>query len=346
MNIGRHLAGRSAAGGRTAGRRFAAAVASGDAGLVALIIGAALLPLVLANGYYYDIVMRIGLSAVVAIGLNLFIGYAGQISLGHAGFFAIGAYASAILTSRYHLPGIVALAIGAAAAGLVAFIVARPILRLSGHYLAMATLGLGIIISIVINREVAITGGPDGIAVPAFRLFGWRLHGLQNWYWIVAALLVVTVWLSLNLMRSAFGRGLRALADSETAAATAGLDTAGMKARIFVLSAVIAAVAGSVFAHAEGFITPDEAGFLRSVEFVTMVVVGGQASTFGAVLGAAILTLLPQFLAGFQQWHDFLFGIILVSTMIFLPRGLVPTLGLRLGWLRAATALPERGGVP
>lgn len=327
-------------------RYLVRALASGNAGLVLLIIGCALLPLVLVNGYYYDIAMRIGLAAVVAISLNLFIGYAGQISLGHAGFFAIGAYASAILTSRYHLPGLVALLIGAFVAGLIAFVLARPILRLSGHYLAMATLGLGIIISIVINREVWITGGPDGIPVPDFRLLGWRMHGLAHWYWVIAALLVITVWLSLNLMRSAFGRGLRALADSETAAATAGLDTTAMKARIFVLSAVIAAIAGSVFAHAEGFITPDEADFLHSVEFVTMIVVGGQGSTFGALLGAAVLTLLPQLLAGFQQWHDFLFGVILVGTMIFLPRGVVPSLLLRLGWLKTAEAMPAPGLEP
>jgi len=138
--------------------------------------------------------------------------------------------------------------------------------------------------------------------------------------------LVIVMFFSLNLMRSAFGRGLRALADSEIAAQTAGLDTAALKARVFVLSAVIAALAGSLFANAERFITPDEAGFLRSVELVTMVVVGGMASTFGAAVGAALLTLLPQALSGFELWHDFLFGAILVSAMIFLPRGIVPSL--------------------
>jgi len=311
-------------------RRLGRAFDSGAAGLVLLILALALLPLGLANNYAYDIAIRIGLNAVVAVGLNLLIGYAGQISLGHAAFFAIGAYASAILTARYAVPEPAALLAGALMAGLLAWAVARPILRLSGHYLAMATLGLGIIVSIVLNREVALTGGPDGITVPVLRLFGVALHGQAIWYWIVAATLVIVVWLSLNLMRSAFGRGLRALADSEIAAQTSALDTARMKARIFVLSAVIAAVAGSLFAHAEGYVTPDEAGFLRSVELVTMVVMGGMASTFGPVLGATLLTLLPQLLAGFEDWHDLLFGVILVSTMIFLPRGIVPSLRERL----------------
>lgn len=312
-------------------RRLAAAFASGRGGLLLLIVVLLLLPLVLRNNYDYDIAIKIALSAIVAVGLNLLIGYAGQISLGHAAFFAIGAYASAVLPARFGVPGLLALPLGALAAGLLAWMVARPILRLSGHYLAMATLGLGIIVSIVLNREVGWTGGPDGISVPTIRLFGWALRGQPLWYAIVAAALVLVVALSLNLMRSAFGRGLRALADSEVAAATAGLDIALMKARVFVLSAVIAAVAGSLFAEAERYVTPDEAGFLRSVEFVTMVVVGGMASTFGAVLGATILTLLPQLLSGFEDWHDLLFGLILVGTMIFLPRGIVPSLaeGLR-----------------
>jgi branched-chain amino acid transport system permease protein len=314
----------------------------GGAGLLLLTAAALLLPLLLRNNYEYDIAIKVALNAIVAVGLNLLIGYASQISLGHAGFFAIGAYASAILTSRYDVPGLLALPLGALAAGLLAWIVARPILRLSGHYLAMATLGLGIIISIVLNREVDLTGGPDGISVPTIRLAGLALSGQRLWYGIAAAVLVLVVALSLNLMRSAFGRGLRALADSEVAAETAGLDTALMKARIFVLSAVIAAVAGSLFAHAERYVTPDEAGFLRSVELVTMVVVGGMASTFGAVLGAALLTLLPQLLSAFQDWHDLLFGLILVGTMIFLPRGIVPSLADLLR--RDAAAIPVDDG--
>jgi len=311
-------------------KRAAAVIDSGYAGLGVLVGVVIIAPLSFANNYHYDVAMKMGLNAIVAVGLNLLIGYAGQISLGHAAFFAIGGYSSAILASRYEVHGLLALVVGAALAGALAFLVARPILRLRGHYLAMATLGLGIIVSIVINREIELTGGPDGISVPALQIFGWKLRGPETWYWIVAAVLVLVILLSLNLMRSAFGRGLRALADSEIAAQTAGLDTAALKARIFVLSAVIAALSGSLFANAERFITPDEAGFLRSVELVTMVVVGGMASTFGAAVGAALLTLLPQALAGFELWHDFLFGVILVTAMIFLPRGIVPSLHLLL----------------
>ena len=304
------------------GEVFAALIDSGYAGLGALIVIVLLAPLGFDNNYHYDVAMKMGLNAIVAVGLNLLVGYAGQISLGHAAFFAIGGYSSAILASRYSVHGLIALPVGAALAGALAFLVARPILRLSGHYLAMATLGLGIIVSIVINREIEFTGGPDGISVPVLQIFAWKLRGPQTWYWIVAAVLVIVIFLSLNLMRSAFGRGLRALADSE-----------------------IAALSGSLFANAERFITPDEAGFLRSVELVTMVVVGGMASTFGAAVGAALLTLLPQALSGFELWHDFLFGAILVTAMIFLPKGIVPSLHLRLIERRRA-AKPDLPALP
>jgi branched-chain amino acid transport system permease protein len=320
--------------------RLRAGVESGYVGLAILALVLLVVPLGFSNHYQYDVAMKIGLNAIVAVGLNLLIGYARQVSLGHAGFFAIGAYASAILPQRYHVPGGLALILGAVAAGLLAWAVARPILRLTGHYLVMATLGLGIIIAIVINREIDITGGPDGMAVQTLTVFGKRLRDPEIWYWIIAAALLIVVWLSLHLMLSAFGRALRALADSHVAAETVGIDTAGMKARVFVLSAVIAAIAGSLFACAERFVTPSEAGFHRSIELVTMVVVGGMGSTFGAVVGAGLLTLLPQALSGFEQWHSLLFGVILVSVMIFLPRGLVPSLCQRFAERRQGGDVP------
>lgn len=318
-------------------KRLHAVIESRYFGIVLLALVIFLTPLKFSNDYQYDIAIKIGLNAIVAVGLNLLIGYAGQISLGHAGFFAIGAYASAILTQRYELNGLLAMAAGAVAAGVLAWIMARPILRLTGHCLAMATLGLGIIIAIIINREVDITGGPDGITVPTLKLFDHKLRDPHIWYWIIAAALLLVVWIASHLVRSAFGRGLRALADSQIAAETVGLDTAALKTRVFVLSAVIAALGGSLFAYAERFVTPTEAGFHRSIELVTMVVVGGMASIFGPIVGAGLLTILPQLLSGFEQWHTLIFGVILVVVMIFLPRGLIPSIHQHIaGYLAAA----------
>lgn len=321
----------SPAKGATPGLRgWSALLSARRAGLLVLAAVIAVLPLLFPNNFYYDVAIKTALNGIVCIGLNLLIGYAGQISLGHAGFFALGGYASAILTARYGWPGPAAMLAGAVGVGLLAFAVARPILRLRGHYLAMATLGLGVIISIVINREIPLTGGPDGMSVPALSVLGWRLIGPWTWYWIAGGALLIAVWLALNLVDSPAGRALRALHGSEVAAETVGVEIARYKVRVFVISAVFASVAGSLFAHADRFLTPVEAGFLRSIEFVTMVVLGGMASTFGAVVGAAILTVLPQALAGFHDYKHLVFGAIMIGVMIFLPKGLVPSLAARL----------------
>jgi len=299
-------------------------------GLILLAVVLAALPLALPNAYYYDVAIRIAINACVAIGLNLLIGYTGQISLGHAGFFGIGAYASAILTAHYGWPPGLALLAGGTATGALAFAVARPILKLKGHYLAMATLGLGIILSIVIVNETAITGGPDGMSVDAFSVLGLPIAGDGAWYCAVAVLLILVTKTALNLIDSPAGRALQAIHGSEIAARVAGVDTTAFKVRIFVLSAVLASVMGSLTAHYVGFLTPGVAGFFHSIELVTMVVLGGMASVFGSILGAAVLTMLPQLLSALEGWETVVFGLILMLTMIFLPRGIVPTLRLKL----------------
>lgn len=295
-------------------------------GLVLLAVLLALLPFVLPNNYFYEVAILVALNAIVCVGLNLLIGYAGQISLGHAGFYALGGYGSAVLAARYGWPVWLSLPAAVAAVGALALLVGRPTLRLKGHYLAMATLGLGVIVSIVLTNEDGITGGPDGMSVPPLELFGHALRGETVWYGIVAAALWVTLWLALNLIDSPVGRVLRALHGSEVAAETVGIASARWKLRVFVLSAVIAATAGALTAHYAGFITPAKASFLHSVELVTMVVFGGMASIWGAVVGATVLTLLPQFLTALKDYETMVFGAVLIATMVFFPRGVVPTL--------------------
>jgi len=299
-------------------------------GLLVLAVLLLCLPLALPNSFYFDVAIRIAINAVVAIGLNLLIGYTGQISLGHAGFFGLGAYASAILTSRYGWPPVLALCVGAAGMALLALLVARPVLRLRGHYLAMATLGLGIIAMIALTNEAALTGGPDGMAVPAFTVFGWELSGERAWYAVCASALWLMAWAAGNLVKAPGGRALQAIHGSEIAALAVGVDVTAMKVRVFVLSATIASVMGSLSAHYVGFITPGIAGFLHSIELVTMVVLGGMASVFGSIVGAAVLTLLPQLLSALEGWETIVFGAVLMLCMIFMPRGVVPTLRARL----------------
>ena len=296
--------------------------------VVAILI---LIPFVAPNNFYLDLAIRMAINAVIVLGLNLLIGFAGQISLGHAGFLGIGAYASAILPTHFGWHPLPAMAAGAAVAAAVAALVARPIFKLKGNYLAMATLGLGIIISIAIRNETNYTGGPDGMSVPALGLLGFELTTDKQWYWVAALLLVVSLWASLNMIDSPFGRALRALHGSEVASQVVGVDIVRYKVAIFVMSAAFASIMGSVTAHYVGFVTPTFADFFHSIELVTMVVVGGMASIYGSIVGAVLLTALPQALATFEGWETVVFGAILMLCMIFLPKGLVPTLAARFG---------------
>ncbi|WP_135082054.1 branched-chain amino acid ABC transporter permease [Terasakiella sp. SH-1] len=291
-------------------------------GLLALIAVIAVLPAFLNNAFQYEIAILIGFNAIVCIGLNLLIGYAGQISLGHGAFVGLGAYGSAILTMNQEWNPLLAMVVAAVFTGVLAFLIARPILKLKGHYLAMATLGMGIIISIVINTEDQITGGPDGMYVEGLSFMAEQTY----WYWLVGVLLIFSVWASMNLIDSPIGRALRAVHGSEVAAEVVGVDTTRFKVMIFVVSAVFASIVGSLGVYYSNFVTPDIAGFFHSIELVVMVVFGGMASTFGAVIGAAILTLLPQFLTFLHDYEHLVFGLILMLTMIFLPKGLVPSL--------------------
>jgi branched-chain amino acid transport system permease protein len=291
---------------------------------VALVV---IVPGVLLNSSFY---LRVGalifIFGFAALGLNLLMGYAGQVSLGHAGFIGIGAYATAVLPTHFGWNIFAAMAAGIAGAGLIAYIVGGPILRLKGHYLAVATLALGILISMVISNEVKYTGGPDGMAVPRLEVFGFRLRTAQHWYWISGGVLFLGIIAAQNLIESPTGRALRALHDSEVAAGTLGIDASQYKLIVFVVSAVYAAIAGVCFALLNGHITPDSASFLRSVELVTMVVIGGMGSILGALVGAALLGLLEQWLAQFHEVETLILGLVMMAVMIFMRDGIVPTL--------------------
>ena len=298
--------------------------------VAALVI---LLPLVFPSGYYYRIGALVFIFALAVVGLNLLMGFAGQVSLGHAGFLGIGAYAVAIGPVHFGVPSWLCLFAGALLSGVVAFAVGRPILRLKGHYLAVATLGFGLLVAIVLTNEAGWTGGPDGMSVPALKLFGWRAHGSQAWYWIAGATFVGGYLLALNLMESPTGRALQAIHDSEIAARMLGIDVARKKLTVFIISAVYASVAGSFLALFNGLVTPDEAGFLRSIELVAMVVLGGMGSIFGSLVGAIVLVVLPQVLTVFHEYEQATLGLIVMVFMIFLRRGIVPSLAVTFaGW--------------
>ena len=316
---------------------------AGFYGLAALV---ALLPVLFPGNYFVVVVgASAGLNVILAVGLNLLMGYAGQISLGHAAFFGLGAYASAILTTRFGWPSLLALAAGLVATGSLAWLFARPILRLRGHYLAMATLGFGVIVHVILVQATHWTGGPDGLSgIPTLNLLGWPVNGDLQWYAVIMAAMLFVVWLTLNLVDSQVGRALRAVHDSEFAAQMMGVDTSRAKTQVFVISALLAAFAGSLFAHQQAFVSPDSFNLTVSVELVTMVVLGGLASTFGAVCGALALTLLQQGLVVFEDYEMLIHGALLMAVLIFLPQGLF--VGLHQAARRVWSALKRRQPEP
>ena len=298
--------------------------------LLALAVVAGAAPLVFPSSFYYEIGASIFIAALAVVGLNLLMGFAGQVSLGHAGFWGLGAYAVAIGPAHLGIPPLASLLMGLLLSVVVAWLAGRPILRLRGHYLAVATLGFGFLVTMVLTNEAAWTGGPDGMSVARLNIFGFVIRGSRTWYWVSAGVLLIGIWLALNIVDSPTGRALRALHDSQVAAAVNGVDVARYKLAVFTISAGYASLAGSMAAFSDAYITPTSAGFLQSVELVAMSVLGGMGSIFGAVVGAALLRALPQVLTALHDYEQLVLGLIMMLIMIFLPAGLVPALAARL----------------
>ena len=294
--------------------------------MIFLVFAAAVLsaPFFLKGNYLLTVLVFVGINTMLAIGLNLLLGYAGQISLGHAAFFGMGAYISGILTTRFPVDPFAVIILSAFCAGALAFIIGFPILKLKGHYLAMATLGFGIIMYIIFNETVDLTGGPSGLpGIPNLRIGPLVFDNDWNNYYLVWVFTLAVMLLSINLSQSRIGRALRAIHDSEVAARVMGVNATILKVQIFTVSAVISAVAGSLYAHVMTFIAPASFGFHFSVELLTMVVVGGLGSIYGSFLGAAILTMLPEFLRVFQDLDIIVYGLMLILITMFMPGGLI-----------------------
>lgn len=281
------------------------------------------LPLAVQEGYLLNVLVFVGIHTMLALALNLLLGYAGQISLGQAGFFGLGAYISGILTATHGINPWLAMLAAAIIVTTLAFMVGFPILKLKGHYLAMATLGLGIIIYIVFNEAVDYTGGPSGFSgIPNISAGGITFDNDIKNYYLVWGFTLLTMLLALNLVHSRIGRALRAIHDSEVAARVMGINARLLKVQVFALSAGISAVAGSLYAHTMTFVAPASFGFNFSVELVTMVIIGGLASIYGSLLGAALLTFLPEMLRAFQDYDIIVYGFLLIIMTMYLPGGL------------------------
>jgi branched-chain amino acid transport system permease protein len=341
--------------------------------LTALIVALQIAVAVTGKSHYLTQITMAVIHSIVVVGLCLFVGYAGQVSLGHAGFFAIGGYASAVLTTHNLLPyadgapvralralGLLverqaggqtilhaspwaAFAVAMVSATLVALVVGLPVIRLRGHYLAMATLGFGIIINKIL-LGAAVFGQADGISgVPPFPLGGpVAISGKMGFrvmnYYIIWAVAIAVMALGIDLVRSRSGRALRAIHENEDAAHSLGVNVARSKLQVFILSALLAALAGVLYVHYNGGIGPGTATAMKSVRYLAIVAAGGMANLWGA-LGVGVALNFMSLRGWFGSYDDAVFGVVLLLAMMLSSRRLV-----RLPWFRFAKG--DRGHAP
>jgi branched-chain amino acid transport system permease protein len=273
---------------------------------------------------YPDIMVFAGIYCLITIGLSLLMGYAGQISLGHAAFYGIGAYVSGVLTTHFGLNPWLCMLCGAGLAAIVAIAVGAPSLRLKGYYLAMATLAFGIIVNIVFREEIEWTGGPDGlIGIPGLSLFGFEFDSIIRYYYLVWGMVLAAFLFTANLIQSPSGRALRAIHAGEAASSAMGVNVAQHKIMVFVYSAVLASVAGSLYAHYMNFINPSTFDLFFSIKLIIMITLGGMHTIWGAVVGTVAIAFLSlEWLHLFQEYEMMVYGAILLLVIVFLPNGL------------------------
>lgn len=289
--------------------------------VVALVLGVAAL-LAWQSSYFIQIAITTMIFVILAASMNLITGSAGLLSLGHGAFFGVGAYAAALLATRLGWPFWLTLPAAAAAAAAVGALVAVPTMRLTSIYFAVATLGIGEMIYVTLLNWVGFTRGPMGIrGIPAISLFGWQ--GLATGLVVGAAVMVAVLWLVHRLVHSYYGNALRALREDDACADAMGIDVGRLKLQAFAIACALAGAAGALFAHTTGYISPESFRFGESILILSMVVVGGLGSLYGSIVGAVILTVLPELLRDLGQWRMIAVGAVLFLSILFMPRGLV-----------------------
>lgn len=296
-----------------------------------------------AISHYLDVMVFAGIFSLVSIGLSMLMGYGGQISMAQAAFFGIGAYTSGILTSHFGINPWAAMPVGILTSSLVAWLIGIPALRLKGHYLAMATLGFGVIVTIVLNEEVEWTGGPSGMGdIPGLSLAGVKITSDIAYYYLVWAMVFLALIFCFHILHSRVGRALRAIHEEEMAAEAMGVPTARFKIQVFVLGAALAALAGSLYTHYVTFLNPASFNLMWSIRFVLMVMVGGMQSLWGALLGTILMTFVGnEWLHVFADFEILAYGAILLLVALFLPRGLVSLMSLRSGSRKVPATLAD-----
>jgi branched-chain amino acid transport system permease protein len=289
--------------------------------ILAVLIAA---PLLLTNQYHLQVLIFIGIYVILALSLNLLNGYVGLLSIGHAAFYGIGAYASAKLMIDLGLPFVLAMPGAAAIAGIAGYLIAKPTLRLSGIYMTLATLGFNIIFFLILQNWMGFTNGPLGIMdIPAPQIFGWQIDTRSDYYYLILALVLLTLASMQRLVTCRFGRALKSIREDELAAEATGVHTTRYKIQAFVLAAFFAGLAGSYYAHFVKFISPDSFYIYESFTLLAMLAFGGQGNLVGPVVGAAVLLLIPEIFRFLQEYRMLIYGGILIVMMLVRREGLL-----------------------
>lgn len=276
------------------------------------------------TAYILHLAIMAGIYIILTVSLNLIIGYAGQVSLGHAAFYGIGAYGSTLAALHWGLPFPLALALAVLLAAACGLALGLPTLRLKEDYLAIVTLGFGVIVDLVLLNMEGVTGGPDGImGIPAPEFFGLSFRAKPLYLILVAVMVLFTLGLTHRLVNSYHGRALRAIRDHEMTAQVMGVNTPAYKIAIFTLAAGLAGLAGSLYAHYITFINPETFGLHTSILILSMVILGGMGSMAGSVAGAVILTVVPELFRRFHDYQDLAYGALLIALLIWRPQGLL-----------------------
>jgi len=276
------------------------------------------------GSYWIHVLVIIGTYVIAAAGVDLVFGFAGQLSFCQASFFALGAYTSAILTTTHHLNPILAIVIGMVFTSLVAYGLGVPVLRLKGYYLAIATIGFGLIVQSLFVTLARHTGGPDGFRdIVPLKVAGYVFKTDSQYYYPIWTVAMVILLLTRNIVRSRVGRAMLALRGDDVAASSMGVNVTKYKIQAFVLSAAYASVAGSLYAHSNRFISPQIADLSSSVEMIIMMVLGGIRTVFGVVIGTAIRKRVAEVLESFLDFQMVTRGAILILLLLYMPRGLI-----------------------
>lgn len=287
-------------------------------------LGALLLPVVSGKGFYLNTMNFIALYGMVAVGLCLLVGYGGQLSISHSAFFAIGAYATAIFCLRYHLLPLVSILLSQVLSACLSLGIGWVVLRLKGHYLAIATLSFTIIVEVLIKEMAWLTGGLQGLSsIPSISIGEFSIDSDYRFYFLVWPLTMLLLLFSLNLVDSRMGRIFRAIKENEDIARQFGADVKVYKIKLFIASSVFASIAGSLYAHFVTFISPVTGSIMFAIDIIMVLAFGGFTLLWGAMIGVASLTFLNEYLTVFADYKRAIYGFALVVIILFFPNGLL-----------------------